>query len=284
VLDRHGRVAAVDGTSFSTPYVAGVVSLAGAGALTSEQARAALQDSAGPNLVVDAGAFLQRVASGGGSVPSGGGGGDDSYPLVVLHDASAACDQHQTDANAFPDVDGIFDASVRCIAGVGVTLGFPDGTFRPGGTLTRGQTAAFLVRALDLAGYPLPAPGEAPDAYTDDDGTQFEDELNRLATVIPAQGQRIRPGSAITRDRMAEWVGSVLQRAAGEPAGDVTTDWFGDDDDNPRERWIDIIAAHGVAGGTDRGTFDPTGELTRGQMAAFLARTVDLLMAAQRSS
>jgi len=123
---------------------------------------------------------------------------------------------------------------------------------------------------------PLPAPGEAPDAYTDDDGSLFEDDLDRLATVIPAQGQRGRPGAPITRDRMAEWVGSVLQRAAGEPAGDVTVDWFGDDDDNARERWIDRVAAYGVAGGTARGAFDPTSELTRGQMAAFVARTLDL--------
>lgn len=86
------------------------------------------------------------------------------------------------------------------------------------------------------------------DAYADDDGTRFEDDLDRLATVIPAQGQRIRPGASITPERMAEWAGSVLRRAAGEPAGDVTWDWFGDDDGNARERWIDTVAAYGVTG------------------------------------
>ncbi len=57
------------------------------------------------------------------------------------------------------------------------------------------------------------------------------------------------------------------------------TDSFGDDDGTTHEASIDKVAAAGLAGGTGAGTFGPGAPVQRGQMATFLARTIDLLVA-----
>src|SRR3546814_15159338 len=51
-------------------------------------------------------------------------------------------------------------------------------------------------------------------------------------------------------------------------------DAFPDDDDSVHESHINVLAAMGVIGGRTDGTFAPSGEVTRGQMATFLARAI----------
>jgi len=43
-----------------------------------------------------------------------------------------------------------FQNSIKALAASGITVGFPDGTFRPNNFVTRGQFAAFFARALGL--------------------------------------------------------------------------------------------------------------------------------------
>jgi len=43
-----------------------------------------------------------------------------------------------------------FQNSIKALAASGITVGFPDGTFRPNNYVTRGQFAAFFARALGL--------------------------------------------------------------------------------------------------------------------------------------
>lgn len=52
----------------------------------------------------------------------------------------------------FPDVAPTFWAfqEIEALAAAGITLGFPDGTFRPTTAVTRAQMATFLARALGL--------------------------------------------------------------------------------------------------------------------------------------
>src|SRR5690606_39460035 len=51
--------------------------------------------------------------------------------------------------HTFPDVTGNA-ADIACLAATGITAGYPDGTFRPGTTLSREQMASFLVRLADV--------------------------------------------------------------------------------------------------------------------------------------
>jgi len=78
--------------------------------------------------------------------------------------------------------------------------------------VTRGQMAAFLVRAL---GYSNAGDG---DLFLDDDGSIFEDAIDKLATAgvtkgcNPAEGNtKFCPHSYVTRGQMA----AFLHRALG---------------------------------------------------------------------
>ena len=57
---------------------------------------------------------------------------------------------------SFVDVtgDNVHAPGILAIAAAGITLGLPDGRFDPAGTVTRGQMASFLARALELVALP----------------------------------------------------------------------------------------------------------------------------------
>ena len=112
---------------------------------------------------------------------------------------------------SFIDDDGTtHEASIEAIAVEGITKGcnppFND-RFCPFDPVTRGEMAAFLVRALGLA----PAPDTDP--FTDDDGKWYEDDVERLAAAgitkgcNPSEGNtRFCPDSPVTRGQMAAFL------------------------------------------------------------------------------
>lgn len=80
-----------------------------------------------------------------------------------------------TQRTAFTDTD---DLNVQKMAGLGVVLGTGDGTFNPGGQLTREQAATMLSRLSSVMGHPLPA-GTA----------DFTDGASIAAWAVEAVGQ-----------------------------------------------------------------------------------------------
>ena len=83
-----------------------------------------------------------------------------------------------TSGDTFSDDNGsTFEDEIEILAQHGITLGCDDGLFCPEASVTRGQMAAFLVRAM---GYDYNPPG---DRFTDDNGSTFEDEIEKLAEV-----------------------------------------------------------------------------------------------------
>ncbi len=139
----------------------------------------------------------------------------------------------------------------------------------PGGLVTRGQMAAFLVRFLGLTD------SGAGNAFGDDDGSIFEKDIDKLAAAgitagCDGTGDRFCPLDLITRGQMA----ALLVRALGlEDAG--TGNLFTDDDDSVFENDIDKLATAGITRGCnppDNTHFCPADYVTRGQMAAFLRR------------
>jgi len=76
----------------------------------------------------------------------------------------------------------------------------------PGGTLKRGQMASLLARALEL-------PPAGADAFSDDDGTEHEDNINRLAAAgitLGTSAGRFRPGAGVTRAQLASFLVRAL--------------------------------------------------------------------------
>ncbi len=172
------------------------------------------------------------------------------------------------------DDDSGFEHHIDWLAMTGITRGCNppvNDRFCPDETVTREQMAAFLVRALDLE-------TRLVDPFTDDDGSIFEADIERLAAAgitrgcNPPENDLYCPDMTVTRGQMA----AFLVRALGYT--DVGLgDLFVDDDGSPFETDIDKLATAGVTLGCNpprNDQFCPTQAVTRAQMAAFLNRAL----------
>ncbi len=167
---------------------------------------------------------------------------------------------------SFADDDGSpFQQEIEKIAAAGITSGCKPDRFCPDASVTRGQMAAFLNRALQL-----PDAGDA--GFVDTAGT-FSDDINRIAAAGITSGcgpDRYCPSDVITRAQMAVFMTRALSLPPASPAG------FADTLGHPFADEIDRIAAAGVTLGCSDTAFCPDDPVTRGQMAAFLVRGLDL--------
>jgi len=173
---------------------------------------------------------------------------------VTLHDGGHTC-TNDWESSAFTgDITWLFDS--------GITAGCGADFFCTNASVSRQHMAAFLARALAL-------PPATSDHFSDDNGSAFEGDINRVAEAGIAAGctaTRFCPTQAVTRGQMA----AFLARARELPP--ATGDHFGDDSSSTFEGDINRVAEAGIAAGCTTTTFCPTERVTRGQMAAFLHR------------
>lgn len=167
----------------------------------------------------------------------------------------------------FGDIRGsAFGRDVVWLQWQGWTRGCSPSRFCPDASVTRGQMAAFLGRALDL--------GEAPAtaSFVDTTGHTFEDEIDALVAAGITTGcaaDRFCPDEPVTRGQMA----AFLERALAPEAVTAAASFV----DTTGHTFEDEIASLSAAGvttgcGTDGDRFCPQQPVTRGQMAAFLRR------------
>ena len=115
--------------------------------------------------------------------------------------------------DVFSDDDtSVFQADINVLAASGITKGCNPPTndmFCPDQTVTRGQMAAFLNRALDL-------PAGAPDVFGDDDTSVFEADIDALAGsgitkgCNPPTNDMFCPNDPVTRGQMAAFLYRAL--------------------------------------------------------------------------
>ncbi len=132
------------------------------------------------------------------------------------------------------------------------------------------QWRSGLVSALIPGGF---------QGFVDDDESAFESDIEWLATegvrkgCNPPINDRFCPSGVITRGEMAAFLTRFLSLSAAPDAGfvDVAGSVFADD--------IDRLAGAGITKGCNppaNDRFCPEAQVTRGQMAAFLARALKL--------
>ena len=112
--------------------------------------------------------------------------------------------------------------------------------------------------------------------FSDIDGHRFEQDIEwmRLAELTQGCGGGLFcPDAPVTRGQMARFLDLALELPP------TTTDAFGDDNGNVHEDSINRLAAAGITTGCDPSRFCPRENVTRGQMASFLARGFDLPLA-----
>ena len=164
----------------------------------------------------------------------------------------------------FTDIAGSpFKADIEWLYAEGITSGCTATLYCPDGKVTRGQMAAFLARMFN-------PPATTTDYFTDDETSIFESAINRLRAAGIASGcaaTKFCPEALVARDQMTSFLSRAIPLSLG-----VGRNYFNDDNGNLHEANIDRAAMAGIASGCATWQFCPAGNVTRGQMAAFLHR------------
>jgi hypothetical protein len=109
-----------------------------------------------------------------------------------------------TDTDFFTDDDGLAaEPAINALAAAGVVKGCGDGTtYCPDDQVSRAQMASYLTRGFDLDTV-------AQDFFSDDDGTEHEDNINRLAAsgiTLGCDVDRFCVKGQVTRGQLASFV------------------------------------------------------------------------------
>jgi hypothetical protein len=195
--------------------------------------------------------------------------------LVVTTSGMALDDELPPGGTFIDDNDSVHESSIEGLHAAGLTSGCNppwSDRFCPGEPVTRGQMAAFLRRAKDLA---VPA----TDYFVDDDGSIFEGDIKAIRAdgitygCNPPLNDEFCPGRHITRGQFA----SMLVRAFELP--EAEEDFFSDDDESVHQGSINAVAAAAITFGCDPDIADrfcPDADVSRGQMASFLVRVLGI--------
>ncbi|HYI65762.1 MAG TPA: S-layer homology domain-containing protein [Candidatus Limnocylindrales bacterium] len=117
-----------------------------------------------------------------------------------------------------------------------------------------------------------PSLGAVP-PFSDTAGHPFEahiEWLRQAEITTGCGGGRFCPDDLVTRDEMASFLVRAFELAPS------ATNAFTDDEGSTHEAAINSLAASGTTGGCAAGLYCPRQVVTRGQMASFLARALDL--------
>ncbi|MGD2060276.1 MAG: S-layer homology domain-containing protein, partial [Acidimicrobiia bacterium] len=174
----------------------------------------------------------------------------------------------------FRDDDGTtHEANIEKIYQAGITYGCNPPTndeYCPEREITRGEMSAFIVRMMGLT-------ETSGNTFDDVAGNTFEGDIDRLVTAGIGFGcdeGSYCPDRPLLREEMAE----MLARAFGydNPEG---VDFFVDDGESIFHESINKLANHNITLGCNppsNDQFCPDRTLTRGEMASFFARALDL--------
>ena len=238
----------------------------------------------------------------GSELPVPGGVAVDSNGLVYLSvctlcgpgegmvwriDPSVASDPATESACAPDDVPGTDFAdiaanphreAIECAAWWEIVNGFSADSFGPLAEITREQVASMLARALRAAGADLPA--TPADAFTDDNGSSHEADINALAALGVIKGVSATlfdPKAAVTREQVASLVARAYAVAAGEALA-AGVNAFTDDEGSSHQADINAVANAGWVNGIGGGLFSPSGRTTRDQFSSIVTRMLSDLV------
>jgi len=173
-------------------------------------------------------------------------------------------------AASFSDIAGHWAReSILAMADQNIITGYPDGTFRPNGTITRAELLTLVVRRYAANVTPstiLPGDVAAGDWYADTVRRALSADFIPDAMI---SDNRLNPGQAITREEAA----AVLALALNLPASTASLTYA---DRAAISVWaVEAVAQcseNGIFGGYPDGGFHPQGTITRAEVAAVLSR------------
>ena len=241
-------------------------------------------DSAGvPNLFVDApgtnlvahrsgeakgsALFLHMHNATGDLSGTNGAAGERAQVLRVSSSSEAPAESaHFKDVPA----DYPFVNDINWLAQRRITTGYPDGTFRPNGSVERGAMAAFFYRMAGSPQFTAPSTPSFKDVPRDHPFYKEIEWMRARGITTGWSDGTFRPNDAVNRDAMAaffyRYAGSPAYSApAVSPFSDVSTG-------SQFYREIAWLADQRITTGWADGSFRPVQPIERGAMAAFLHR------------
>ena len=165
---------------------------------------------------------------------------------------------------------------IKCVYELGVTTGTSLTSYSPLENVTRQQMASFLARLyLAITGTEAPA---VPVPFNDIDTASFthRDDIARIYGLGITTGTTpttFSPLGNVTRQQMASFLTRLYTLATGE-AVPVVASPFDDIAAASVSHRDDIAGIYGleITNGTSPTTYSPLGNVTRQQMASFMAR------------
>ena len=156
-------------------------------------------------------------------------------------------------------------------------FGYPDGTVRPNGFITRAEAAAMLSRLLNEEN----TSSSAKPAFIDTPSKWYNNAINAVVARGIMRGYsdgRFKPNAPITRAEFAQMISAIDAKPFGTaPFADVKGHWA--------EAAIGKEYAAGRISGYPNGTFRPDAPITRAEAAHILnkifERNYDLVSALQ---
>ena len=197
--------------------------------------------------------------------------------------AFSACVGPAAESAGFRDMVGSFaEDAANCLAHYEITLGTDPGVYTPSQPVPRWQMALFLARAALPAGIVLPKATDQ--GFTDLlVGSHTRDAINQLAALEIMEGTStttFEPQALVSRQQMAVLLTRFLSVAPTGPGG-ADIDRVKPDDDNFEDLDNVLIGTYGdirklfemgVTKGTSTSRFSPKANVSRAQMAGFIAR------------
>lgn len=220
-----------------------------------------------------------------GTPLTGGVAAAQAPPTPAVVDIAPFCANVPEGSAPFTDAGSTFADEITCLFAAGITNGTTDTTYSPGVPLRRDQMASLVINTIATAhrlnpalpGMPLVV-GTGP--FSDTVGNHHEKSIRYLASAQIVEGgpgslpdHNYGPSLPVTRAQMASMLVRTIDYMTGDQPS-TTDDFFSDDDGSTHEDNVNALASLGVALGTGPDSFSPGESVTRGQMSAFLARTL----------
>lgn len=174
-------------------------------------------------------------------------------------------------AQVFPDVPtthGHFE-TINELAERNIVQGFPDGTFKPGQAVTRGQAAKMIAGILGLDTVNV----ENPNFKDIKTSFQYYGAIAALVDEGIIDGYEdgtYRPDATLTRGHMAKILTRAFKLEQDENASPFTDIGLSEYKND-----IEALYDHGVTVGTTATTYSPRENVTRAQLASFIIRAED---------
>ena len=163
-----------------------------------------------------------------------------------------------------------------------VTGGCTTTTYCPASSTTREQMAVFVLVSKEPVGYAPPACGATPrfpDVPVSSPFCPWVEELERRGVVAGCGGVNYCPDAAASREQMAVFVLRTLDPTLDPPACVPGAEAFFDVPASSGFcRWIEELVRRGVVTGCGGQNYCPGADVSREQMAVFLAVTFGLTL------